>query len=176
MHYLASVKNIEIEGKPLSFRELPGGGDIYFPAFQNNAIRPIKERFGENPMELLEAGKRLGGKQIDKGDAAVEISVFPKIPVTVMSGGVNVAGACIPLSGGIVIDLHRMDRIIEINTDSGYAIIEPGVNFSRFTSALAECRKNYLLYQANCRKTAEELFTLKMEQFLGDLSKNGQTS
>jgi len=45
-----------------------------------------------------------------------------------------------------------------------------------FTSALAECRKNYLLYQANCRKTAEELFMLKMEQFLGDLSKNGQTS
>jgi FAD/FMN-containing dehydrogenase len=61
-----------------------------------------------------------------------------KTPITVMSGGVNVVGACIAKEGGIVIDLHRMDKIIEINTDSGYAVIEPGVNFDRFSAALAE--------------------------------------
>lgn len=61
-----------------------------------------------------------------------------KVPVTVMSGGVNVVGACIPSKDGIVIDLRRMDRIIEINTDSGYAVVEPGVNFDRFSAALAE--------------------------------------
>lgn len=61
-----------------------------------------------------------------------------KIPITVMSGGVNVVGACIPVKDGIVIDLRRMDRIIEINTDSGYAVVEPGVNFDRFSAALAE--------------------------------------
>src|SRR3974377_803163 len=32
-----------------------------------------------------------------------------KVPVTVMSGGVNVVGACIPVKDGIVIDLRRMD-------------------------------------------------------------------
>lgn len=61
-----------------------------------------------------------------------------KIPVTVMSGGVNVVGACIPPEGGIVIDLRRMDRIIEINTDSGYVVVEPGANFGRVTAALAD--------------------------------------
>jgi FAD/FMN-containing dehydrogenase len=61
-----------------------------------------------------------------------------KIPVTVMAGGVNVVGACIPEKDGIVIDLRRMDRIIEINTDSGYAVVEPGVNFDRLSAALAE--------------------------------------
>ena len=61
-----------------------------------------------------------------------------KIPITVMSGGVNVVGACIPEKDGIVIDLRRMDRIIEINTDSGYAVVEPGVNFDRFSAALAD--------------------------------------
>jgi FAD/FMN-containing dehydrogenase len=60
-----------------------------------------------------------------------------KIPITVMSGGVNVVGACIPEKDGIVIDLRRMDKIIKINTDSGYAVIEPGVNFDRLSSALA---------------------------------------
>ncbi len=61
-----------------------------------------------------------------------------RVPVTVMSGGVNVVGACIPKEGGIVIDLRRMNKIIEINTDSGYAVVEPGVNFDRLSAALAE--------------------------------------
>ena len=61
-----------------------------------------------------------------------------KIPVTVMSGGVNVIGLTIPVEAGILLDLHRMDKVLEINTDSGYALIEPGVTFDRFTAALAQ--------------------------------------
>jgi glycolate oxidase len=60
------------------------------------------------------------------------------IPVTVMAGGVSVAGYSIPSEGGIVLDMHRMDRIIEINTDSGYAVVEPGVSFDKLTAALRE--------------------------------------
>ncbi len=60
-----------------------------------------------------------------------------KIPVTVMSGGVNITGLTVPIEHGIVLDLRRMDKILEINTDSGYAVIEPGVAFDRLTAALA---------------------------------------
>jgi FAD/FMN-containing dehydrogenase len=61
-----------------------------------------------------------------------------KIPVTAFGRGVNIAGYGVPSEGGIVMDLRRMDKIIEINTDSGYAIIEPGVTFDQFAVALAE--------------------------------------
>jgi FAD/FMN-containing dehydrogenase len=61
-----------------------------------------------------------------------------KVPVTIMSAGVNVGGMAIPLEGGILLDLRRMDNILEINTDSGYAVIEPGVMYDKFTAALAE--------------------------------------
>jgi len=61
-----------------------------------------------------------------------------KVPLTVMSTGVNVAGNCIPPKGGFVMDMHRMNRIIEINTDSGYAVVEPGLDFNRYTAALRE--------------------------------------
>lgn len=61
-----------------------------------------------------------------------------KIPVTVMSGGVNISGLCVPQEGGVVLDLARMDKILEINTDSGYAVIEPGVTFDNFTAALSK--------------------------------------
>jgi FAD/FMN-containing dehydrogenase len=70
--------------------------------------------------------------------ATLQIANEHKVPTTVMSGGVNVVGACIPKEEAIVIDMRRMDKIIEINTDSGYAVVEPGVNFDRYTAALAE--------------------------------------
>lgn len=70
--------------------------------------------------------------------AVLRIANEYKAPITVMSGGVNVVGTTIPVKDGIVVDLHRMNRIIDINTDGGYAVIEPGVNFERFTAALRE--------------------------------------
>jgi hypothetical protein len=108
VHYLASVKDIDIANKPMSFREIPDGGDIYFPAFQNNAIRPIIERYGERPEDLLVAGEKLGSKPIDKGDAAVEIPVFPKIPVTVI---VWAGDEEIPANANILFDSTAKDQI-----------------------------------------------------------------
>jgi FAD/FMN-containing dehydrogenase len=61
-----------------------------------------------------------------------------KIPVTAFGRGVNIAGYGVPSEGGIVMDLRRMDKIIDINTDSGYAVIEPGVTFDQFAVALAK--------------------------------------
>ncbi|MFH1647899.1 MAG: FAD-binding oxidoreductase [Chloroflexota bacterium] len=76
----------------------------------------------------------------NKADVVATLKLANKydIPVTVMAGGVSVAGYSIPSEGGIVMDLHRMDKIIEINTDSGYAVVEPGVSFDKLTAALRE--------------------------------------
>lgn len=59
-----------------------------------------------------------------------------KIPVTPMMRGVNLAGYTLPSDKGILLDMRRMNRIIEINTDSGYAVIEAGVNYDLLTTAL----------------------------------------
>jgi FAD/FMN-containing dehydrogenase len=60
-----------------------------------------------------------------------------KVPITVQARG-NHSQFSIPSEGGIVLDCRRMNKIIEINTDSGYAVIETGVTFDDFTSALKE--------------------------------------
>jgi FAD/FMN-containing dehydrogenase len=75
-----------------------------------------------------------------KGDVIATLKLANKylIPVTVMAGGVSLAGYSIPAEGGIVLDTHRMDKIIEINTDSGYAVVEPGCSFDKLTAALRE--------------------------------------
>jgi len=49
------------------------------------------------------------------------------IPVTPRGGGTGKAGGCIPVRGGLVLSLERMDRIKEIDTLNRYAVVEPGV-------------------------------------------------
>ena len=34
------------------------------------------------------------------------------------------------LSGLLALDLHRMNKIIEVNQESSYAVVEPGVTFT----------------------------------------------
>ncbi|MBW2056489.1 MAG: FAD-binding oxidoreductase [Deltaproteobacteria bacterium] len=57
----------------------------------------------------------------------------PLVPVVGMS---STGGLTIPVEGGIVVDLHKMDRIIEINEDIDYAVIEPGVTIGRLDAEL----------------------------------------
>src|SRR3990170_4861528 len=42
---------------------------------------------------------------------ALKIANKYKIPVTVTSAGTNVSGQCIPLEGGMVLDMRRMSKI-----------------------------------------------------------------
>ncbi len=50
-----------------------------------------------------------------------------RIPVVSRGGGVGYAGGAIPVKGGIVIAMRRMNRILEINPIDLLAVIEPGV-------------------------------------------------
>ncbi|PNR88601.1 FAD-binding protein [Petrotoga sp. HWH.PT.55.6.1] len=49
------------------------------------------------------------------------------IPITPRGAGSGLAGADIPIFGGIVISLERMNRIIEIDSENLVAVVEPGV-------------------------------------------------
>jgi hypothetical protein len=82
LHYLASAKDIEPEGRVITFRELVGG-DVYYDAFSRRAIIPITRTFGSKADALREAGKVMGAREESRGDCSLVIDVLPKIPVTV---------------------------------------------------------------------------------------------
>jgi len=65
------------------------------------------------------------------------------IPVTPRGGGTGKAGGCIPVAGGIVLSMERMDRIREIDASNRFAVVEPGVILWTLHE---ECRKHGLLY------------------------------
>ena len=49
------------------------------------------------------------------------------VPFTARGSGTNLSGGCIPLKGGVVISTARMDKILQIDTSRGFALVEPGV-------------------------------------------------
>ncbi|MGM0424066.1 MAG: FAD-binding oxidoreductase [Thermodesulfobacteriota bacterium] len=49
------------------------------------------------------------------------------MPVYCMGAGLVLSGLTRPLQGGIVMDMKRMNRILEVNPNSRYAVVEAGV-------------------------------------------------
>ncbi len=50
-----------------------------------------------------------------------------KIPVVPRGAGTNLSGGTIPVKGGVILELSRMNRILEIDTANRRAVVEPGV-------------------------------------------------
>ncbi|MCP4761288.1 MAG: FAD-binding oxidoreductase [archaeon] len=59
-----------------------------------------------------------------------------KIPIIPMGGGLTLSGLVIPVKGGIVIDLKRMDQILEINEFGRFALLEAGVTTGKLFATL----------------------------------------
>ena len=68
--------------------------------------------------------------------ALVRLANKEKIPIVPAVGMSNTGGLTIPVEGGISLDLHKMDKIVEINEDIGYAIVEPGVTIGQLDTEL----------------------------------------
>ena len=59
--------------------------------------------------------------------AAVRIAKKHNLPVTARGSGTGLSGGAIPCEGGVVIVTTRMNRILEINAESRFAVVQPGV-------------------------------------------------
>lgn len=49
------------------------------------------------------------------------------VPVTTRGSGVGYVGGCVPVRGGIVLSVARMNAIREVNIADGVVVVEPGV-------------------------------------------------
>jgi len=87
-----------------------------------------------------------------KPAAASEIAAVMKlanryrIPVTPRGGGTGLSCGAVPLCGGIVLSLERMNRILEIDRENMAAVVEPGVVTSEIGKAVAACGLFYAGY------------------------------
>lgn len=70
--------------------------------------------------------------------AIVQLANEYHFPVVPRGAGTGLACGAVPIYGGIVLSLEKMNHILEINTDSLYAVVEPGVRTSDLQKAAEE--------------------------------------
>lgn len=66
------------------------------------------------------------------------------IPVVPRGAGTGLACGAVPLNGGIVLSLERMDRVLEISDECLYMVVEPGVR----TDDVQKAAKSHGLFYA----------------------------
>ena len=59
-----------------------------------------------------------------------------RIPVVPRGAGTGLSGMAVPIRGGIILDLSRMNRIIRISIEDRLAIVQPGVVYADLEKAL----------------------------------------
>ena len=77
------------------------------------------------------ASAAVAPESVEQIQAVLKVANRDRIPLWVISTGRNLAyGSAAPrLPGSVVLDLSRMNRIIEVNEDSAYCVVEPGVTY-----------------------------------------------
>jgi len=95
-------------------------------ATYKDAYSPL---FGEAEDSAVSAA--LAPDSVEQIQQIVQIANRYSIPLYTISTGRNLAyGGSAPVySGSVVLDLKRMNRVLEISEDNAYALVEPGVSY-----------------------------------------------
>jgi len=76
-----------------------------------------------------------------------------KIPVTPRGGGTGLSGGCVPIYGGILLSLERMNRILKIDRDNFVAVVESGVTLSDLHNEVEQQGLYYPIYTGEMTAT-----------------------
>jgi len=107
------------------------GKDWVFTSDEDVALYrdPYSPFLGEE--DELVASAAVAPDDVEQVQKIVRVANQYKIPIYPVSTGKNLGyGGSAPVySGSVVLDLKRMNRIIEVNEESAYALVEPGVSY-----------------------------------------------
>jgi glycolate oxidase len=115
--------------------------DRLVQALGAEAVIVEAERLEEYASDYTEEAPRRPGlvarpARVEEVQALTRIAAEEGLSVTVRVAGSNVGGLAIPPEGGIVVDLRRMNRIVEVNREDMVAVIEPGVTWEQLKAHL----------------------------------------
>lgn len=85
-----------------------------------------------------EAGALVFVENTAEVSAVLKFANENHIPVTPRGAGTNLVGSTVPQNGGIILDLSRMNRILEIDHENLTALVEPGVVLQDFQKYVEE--------------------------------------
>jgi (+)-pinoresinol hydroxylase len=96
-------------------------------AAYNDAYDP----FAVEPARQLRAAAAVAPVNVEQVQAVVRTANKYRIPIYPISTGRNLGygGSSPTASGSVIVDLKRMNRVLEVNEREAYVVVEPGVNF-----------------------------------------------
>ncbi|MEJ2183196.1 MAG: DUF3786 domain-containing protein [Nitrospirota bacterium] len=81
--YLVGAKEVGRSGRLIRPQDLKGGHH-FFTGTHELPLTPLAMKYGADREGFLARARSLGGRQVRYGDAAVELSPMPRIPLTVI--------------------------------------------------------------------------------------------
>lgn len=85
-----------------------------------------------------EAGALVYAASTEDVSAVLSFADKNLIPVTPRGAGTNLVGSTVPQKGGIIIDLSRMNRVLELDEENLTAWVEPGIRLCDFQKFVEE--------------------------------------
>jgi len=67
----------------------------------------------------------------------LKLATEKRFPVVPRGAGTSLAGLAVPERGGVILDMGRMDKILEISIKDRLAVVQPGVVYADLERALA---------------------------------------
>ena len=95
------------------------------------ALAEFRDPFAPRAWDEFAPSVALLPRSVEEVQAIVRLANEHKVPLWTSSQGRNngYGGAAPRVTGGVVLSLKRMNRVLEVNEESAYALIEPGVRF-----------------------------------------------
>ena len=105
--------------------------------YSGDALTPFRAFGAEQAFErLADAVVRPGS--VEEISQIVLLANATGTPIVPYGGGTGVMGGVLPVQGGIILDLKRLDKIIEVSPQDLTATVEAGVVLEDLVNALAE--------------------------------------
>ncbi len=141
----------EFEGILAEFRTVVGNDWVINSV--KTGLNSYLDTFSMAPPESRAPSAAIAPADVDEVQAVLTIANAHGVPLWVFSTGKNFAyGGPAPMRGGyVVLDLKRMNRIIEVNEDLAYALVEPGVTYQALYDYL---QKNKIKLWIDCAAPA----------------------
>ena len=112
-------------------------------ALYNDAYTP----FAVEPSRQLLASAAIAPESVEQVQQVVRTANKYRIPLYAISTGRNLGygGSAPTFSGSVVVDLKRMNRVLEVNEHDAYVVVEPGVNFLELYRHFEERRLPFMV-------------------------------
>lgn len=119
----------QIESAVAAIRAVVGEQWVFTDAATD--LRAYRDAYATLPDEAFLPSAAVAPDGVEQIRKILAIANTHKVPLWTISTGRNFAygGPAPRLPGYIVLDLKRMNRIIEVNEKLGYALVEPGVSY-----------------------------------------------